>query len=595
MNFVSITGKEQLGQYITSTEIADLMISLISPKYVTGRILEPSFGTGVFLDLLYERGFNNVYGVELDETFYTLIEKKFPDKLSYYQNIDYLKTPREDTFDVIIGNPPYVYYNHIPPDILDPLKRNPFWAEIYNGEWDLLYFFIVWSIEKLNPSGELIFITPYYWFNSTYASSLRKFILEKGHFEILIHFGEMNLFQGCAPNTIIFKFVKEKTANPIRVIEYKKRKGDPQKISQKIKNIIKDFPDEEFEDEQYRIFYMEQIRTPFFWYLIKSSEQKLCDAIEHSTTVNIPKIPIQQNTLFPKSISLHELLDEKDLVSYSLDKKKYHPTIKNRKKWYVIPPYKNRYLKLKHVLTVSVGMVTGFDKAFRLSAAEYYQLNENEKTHVIKCIKGQNCKRFFTNSSEFYIYVDDITDEQELKSEFPYFYLKLAKYKAELRKRYNIKNKQWYHWATIRNKEIYEMNRKNYKIFVPCLDRHKYSRFSLSNDEVYGSGDTLAIVKSPHSFYNLKESLKYITAWLNSSYIQEWYKIKGSKRGHRTQYTQSYLEEIPIRVINWQDAGEISLYEHILTTIDEILQAKTLNSELEKELDNIFSALIKRA
>ncbi|MHA1428542.1 MAG: Eco57I restriction-modification methylase domain-containing protein [Candidatus Helarchaeota archaeon] len=588
-------GKAQLGQYITSIEIADLMISLISSKYATGKILEPSFGTGVFLDLLYEKGFNNIYGVELDETFYALIAKKFPDKLSYYQNNDYLKTPREEKFDIIIGNPPYVYYNNIPSEILAPLKQNPFWVEMYNGEWDLLYFFIVWSIEKLNPLGELIFITPYYWFNSTYASSLRKYLLENGRFDTIIHFGEMNLFQGCAPNTIIFKYIKGKTASPIRVIEYKKRKGDTQTISQEIKNFIKDFPDEEFEDEQYRIFYMEQITNPFFWYLIKPSEQKLCESIETSTLVNIPKITIQKHTLFPKSVFLHELLDEKDLISFSLNKKKYHPTITNRKKWYVIPPYKNQYLKLKHVLTVSVGMVTGFDKAFRLNEDEYHNLNEIEKNHVIKCIKGQNCERFFTNSSEFYIYVDDINDELELKSEFPNFYMKLAKYKSELRKRYNIKDKPWFHWATIRNKEIYELNRKRYKIFVPCLDRHKYSRFSISNNDVYGSGDTLAIVKSPHSFYKLKESLKYITAWLNSSYIQKWYKIKGSKRGHRTQYTQSYLEEIPIRVINWQDDTEISLYEHILTTIDEVLRAKTLNSKLEKELDNTITALIKRA
>ncbi|MFX1297026.1 MAG: Eco57I restriction-modification methylase domain-containing protein, partial [Promethearchaeota archaeon] len=363
--------KDKRGQYITSKEIVDLMVLMISTDFIYGKILEPCFGTGVFLDLLYKSGFQNVYGYELDENFFKIVQKKFPEKISNFIKLDYLKSSQNEKFDIIIGNPPYVYYNNIEPQILELLLKNQFWQKLVNGEWDLLYFFIVWSIEKLNPSGELIFITPYYWFNSTYASSLRKYMKENGSFDSIFHFGEMNLFKGCAPNTIIFKFIKEETNKLIKVVEYKKRKGDVKAIVRKLKDIFIDFPNKEIEDESYRIFYMNQFDNPFFWYLIKPSEKELCDLIENATLKNVPELIIHKNTLVPKKILLNSLLDEKDLLYFNLDKKKYHPVIKNRKKWYSIPSYENNYLKLKHILTVSVGMVTGFDKAFRINEDEY--------------------------------------------------------------------------------------------------------------------------------------------------------------------------------------------------------------------------------
>jgi adenine-specific DNA-methyltransferase len=584
--------KEKLGQYITSPEIANLMISLISPKFKTGRILEPCFGTGVFLELLYNEGSNEIFGYELDSNFYKMIEEKFPDKISHFQNIDYLKTSKNEKFDIIIGNPPYVYYNNIEPEILDPLKSHPFWMNLLNGEWDLLYFFIVWSIEKLNPLGELIFITPYYWFNSTYAASLRKYVMEQGDFETIIHFGEMNLFKGCAPNTIIFKFIKGKTGKPVRTIEFKERKSNILEIVAKMKDIIEKFPDEEFEDENYKFFYMEQFKDPFFWFLIKPSEKNLCDLIENCTLQNVPELDLYKTSLAPKKVPLTALLDEKDLFSFNITSNKSPPVIKNRKNWYYIPSYQNNYLKLKHILTVCVGMVTGYDLGFRIDKEEFEILNEEEKSHVIQCIKGQNCERFFINTSEYYIYLDDVVDEKLLIDRFPNFYSKLTKFKKELIKRYNLKNKKWFHWATIRNKEVFEENFNKLKIFVPNLDRHKQSRFSLIAEEVYGSGDTLVIVKNAHSIYNPKESLKYFTAWLNSSSIQKWYQVKGSKRGHRTQYTQSYVEEIPVRLINWENAEEISIYDNIENIVDEILKIKEMNPNLENELEKNIATLI---
>lgn len=586
------TQREQRGQFSTAPAIADLMISMISAQFAAGKILEPSFGTGVFVDLLLEKRYTRIFGYELDNALFQNLLTAYDTNKVVLRQGDFLASPRAEKFDVIIGNPPYVYYNNIEPQILTPLLKNPFWQPLINGEWDLLYFFIVWAVEKLKPSGELIFITPYYWFNSTYAISLRKYLCEQGSFESIIHFGEMNLFRDCAPNTIIFKFIREHSNDPIKIIEYKQRQGAIDTITNEIRRQLDEFPERSVETDIYRIFTMPQFDTSLSWALINPSEREVCHEIERSTLTTIPQIPIDKNTLTPITVPLTSLLDEKDLRTYNLPKRGLTAVLNGRKKWYLVSPYQTHYLKLKQVLTVSVGMVTGFDKAFRISEEEQQLLNEEEQRHIIQCVKGLNCERFTIKKPELYIYVDDVKSTEKLARDFPYVFQKFSQYRAKLKQRYNIHNKQWFHWATIRNKEIYEQNFNQPKIFVPCLDRHPQSRFSLTDENVYGSGDTLAIVPSPHSPYHLREDLKYVLAWLNCSFLQKWYRIKGSKRGHRIQYTQSYVEEMPIRLINWKSEKELAIYNSILEMVSQILERRGNRTDFETEIDQHFRTLL---
>jgi adenine-specific DNA-methyltransferase len=68
----------------------------------------------------------------------------------------------------------------------------------------------IWSIENLKDEGELVYIVPFNWFNSTFAESLRNYLVRNGYFEAIIHFGEYKLFEDCSPNSIIFKYRKSK-------------------------------------------------------------------------------------------------------------------------------------------------------------------------------------------------------------------------------------------------------------------------------------------------------------------------------------------------------------------------------------------------
>jgi hypothetical protein len=89
-----------LGQYFTEPKAVKRAVDLTLrfKNYGTGiRILEPSAGTGNFVNELVSRGFN-VTQYEIDGTLC-----KTP--------VDFFDVPLKEKFDLIIGNPPFTNYN----------------------------------------------------------------------------------------------------------------------------------------------------------------------------------------------------------------------------------------------------------------------------------------------------------------------------------------------------------------------------------------------------------------------------------------------------------------------------------------------------
>ncbi len=58
--------KNKYGQYFTPEVVANFMLELADIS-TNSSILEPSCGEGIFLKLLYDKGFDNVTAYEIDE------------------------------------------------------------------------------------------------------------------------------------------------------------------------------------------------------------------------------------------------------------------------------------------------------------------------------------------------------------------------------------------------------------------------------------------------------------------------------------------------------------------------------------------------
>ncbi len=198
---VKQNNKNKFGQYFTPKVVADFMIEMADISSQS-KILEPSCGEGIFLELLQQKGFNNLIAYEIDEELAT--------DFSCVHYESFVSAKLEEKFDLIIGNPPYIRWKNLEDELKSELSINPIWNKYFNSLCDYLYIFILRSIELLNENGQLIFICPEYWMNTTHSISLRNYMVENGYFEEIYHFNETPIFDKVTVSIVIFKFIKSK-------------------------------------------------------------------------------------------------------------------------------------------------------------------------------------------------------------------------------------------------------------------------------------------------------------------------------------------------------------------------------------------------
>ena len=100
---------------------------------------------------------------------------------------------RDESFDLVIGNPPYVFEsnNRI---LFERLRSLPGWREVYRGKSDYLYYFLLLAAEKVAPGGRLCVITPAGWMNAGNADWLRERLAATLRLDELFLFGGYRLF-----------------------------------------------------------------------------------------------------------------------------------------------------------------------------------------------------------------------------------------------------------------------------------------------------------------------------------------------------------------------------------------------------------------
>lgn len=90
------------------------------------------------------------------------------------------------------------------------MAQSDLWNKYFNSLCDYLFIFILKSIEQLKENGELIFICPEYWLNTTHSETLRNYMCVNGFFSDIYLFKEAPLFESVTSSFIIFRYVKKK-------------------------------------------------------------------------------------------------------------------------------------------------------------------------------------------------------------------------------------------------------------------------------------------------------------------------------------------------------------------------------------------------
>ena len=98
---------------------------------------------------------------------------------------DLSSTGRSGGFDAVIGNPPYVRQEEIPP--IKPALSKAF--DTYAGTADLYVYFYEQGIKLLRPGGRMGYVVTNKWLKAGYAEKLRRMFAEDVWVEFLADFG----------------------------------------------------------------------------------------------------------------------------------------------------------------------------------------------------------------------------------------------------------------------------------------------------------------------------------------------------------------------------------------------------------------------
>ncbi len=214
-------GVEERAAIFTRREVVEFILDLVGynpaiPLHEK-RILEPSFGGGDFLLVVVERLLaaygklqvkgdpvadlqDCVRGVELHRESYQSTREQLGGLLrkegiprteaetlldAWCLQGDFLLEPFPGKFSYVVGNPPYLRHEMIPPVLMAEYRRR--FRTIYDRA-DIYVPFIERSLGLLEPGGVLGFICADRWMKNRYGGPLRRMVSEGYH---LRHYVDM--------------------------------------------------------------------------------------------------------------------------------------------------------------------------------------------------------------------------------------------------------------------------------------------------------------------------------------------------------------------------------------------------------------------
>jgi len=141
-------------------------------------------------------------------------------------------------FDVVIGNPPYINVENLPPD------ERRYYMDTENYEtaikrFDIYLAFIEKGLELLKNGGRLSFIVPFPFLNQNYAEKLRELILNSCVIEQIVDLSRYKVFQDAVVRNVIIVLRKEnnrevREKNKIKIIVQQEDPNVTNKISGEI-------------------------------------------------------------------------------------------------------------------------------------------------------------------------------------------------------------------------------------------------------------------------------------------------------------------------------------------------------------------------
>jgi adenine-specific DNA-methyltransferase len=257
------------GGYYTPKLMADFIVKwALPPKKDSGnnalRILEPSCGDGVFLEsLINTQNPNKFYctAIELIENEANVAkERTFYNSDFNVINSDFFEefnnTLKNQKFDIILGNPPYIRYQYLTTEQRDTqakiLVDNGMKSNKLINAW---VSFVVAAVQMLDKNGKIGLVIPAELLQVAYAEELRLFLIENLSKVSIITFEEL-VFPDVQQEVVLLlgekteKKVREK--NKITVIEVQ----NVNSLEEQFNNLTKEFKDVDHTSDKWTKYFL---------------------------------------------------------------------------------------------------------------------------------------------------------------------------------------------------------------------------------------------------------------------------------------------------------------------------------------------------
>lgn len=448
---------------------------------------------------------------------------------------------RRNGFDAIVGNPPYVRIQNIVKFSAEEIK---FFQSAISGytvaeaeTFDKYYLFIQRAISLLNENGVLGYIVPHKFFIIKGGKALRDFITSQSSIYKIIHFGVTQVFPNRSTYTAILILDKQEREQ----IYFKRIKRIAAELTAGSIN-YDSYNSESFSEQP--------------WVFISKTSQAIFDKITNANT-----------------ISLRSIADIAVGLQTSADK------------IYIFQPQSE----------------TETTYRFKYRNTEY----EIEKTICKPCLYDQSFSLFDTlkpNAQIIFPYIIQ-SDKAEVFSEgyfqenFPLTWAYLNNFKTELFKRSinGSKEPKWYQYG--RSQSLTRFHNTEKLIWAVLSTKPGYV-FDENNLQFTGGGN------GPYYslFTSSNYSLYYILGILAHPLFEAMVKAGASEfRGAYYSHGKQYIENLPIRQIDFANADESKLHNEIVKTVKKIIDTKaTYNgiyiaakkNIMQHKMDLLFNSLI---
>jgi hypothetical protein len=415
-------------------------------------------------------------------------------------------------------NPPY--YQLQGRDQLQAYLRNAY-PTIFSGSDDILYFFIVKSLELLKTGGRLGCIVSRYWLESFFADKLREYILQHSAIEKLIDFRNFQVF-GREVNILTAililrkePVVKAREANVIQVATVSDEwEGAGYELAPLLQGAMESG---RYSDKYVQVFPVGQESLgagPWYW------------------------APEEIRKLFEKM-------------------------------------RQNSWLLGKDLCRSTQGIKTGLNEAFIVTRKQVEDLSlEAELLHPV--LQGSDIRRyFFTYRGEFLIYTTKNTEFEK----HPNIAAHLSRYREALEQRAECR-KGAYPWWRLQRPRNEKIVLAHDRLIVPYMATSNRFMFD-GTDERHGYlGLTDTYIFAPRK--GCPVNLKYVLGILNSQ-LGEFYH-KGNAKLKREGYYEYFgdaLDFFPIRRINFDDPADVARHDRMVAMVEEMLRLQKEHAEAE--------------